>query len=87
MPQLHVERGLRWREEWREEGRAEGWAEGVATVRNILVGMAEDRFGEHAAQRLAVVLEGRPSPETFTTVRKLMFACDTAEEFIERLPT
>ena len=87
VPQLHVERGLRWREEWREEGRQEGRAEGaVAAVRDILVDMAKDRFGGHAAQRLAVALEGRPSPETFATVRKLILACDSAEEFVERLP-
>ena len=79
VPQLHVERGLRWREEWREEGI-------VAGVRRTLLEMAEERFGENAAQSLAATLEARPTPETFATVRKLMFACDTAEEFVERLP-
>ena len=50
MGQLHINRGLRWREEWREEGRQEGMQEGE---RNLLVKQAGQRFGRSASERLA----------------------------------
>ena len=78
MGQLHINRGLRWREEWREEGRQEG-------ERNLLVRLAGQRFGHSAGKRLADALDGHPTREMLGEAGSLLFACENAEEFIERL--
>ena len=78
MGQLFEDRGLRWREEWREEGRQEG-------ERDLLVRLARQRFGRSAGQRLADALDGHPSQEMLGEMGGLLFACESTEEFIERL--
>ncbi|MXY50975.1 MAG: hypothetical protein F4Y86_00385 [Gammaproteobacteria bacterium] len=82
MVQLYEDRGLRWREEWREEGRQQGRQEGE---RDLLVRLAGQRFGRSAGKRLADALDGHPSQEMLGEMGGLLLACDSADEFIERL--
>lgn len=77
------ERGLRWQREWLEEGRQEGM---VAGQRDLLVSMAERRFGSSAGERLADALDGKPSSELLSATGDLILACETTEEFVGRLP-
>ena len=70
------------------ENRAAGRKEGtVMGQRDVLVSLAERRFGSAAGQRLADALDGRPSAALLTEAGDLILGCDSAEEFVSRLPS
>ncbi len=75
---------------FREEARAEGREEGIQVARreqrDLLVAMAARRFGTPAGRRLADALEGRPSADVLSETGDLILACETAAEFVDRLP-
>ena len=75
---------------FREEARAEGREEGIQVARreqrDLLVAMAVRRFGTPAGRRLADALEGRPSADVLSETGDLILACETAAEFVDRLP-
>lgn len=98
MTQLYEDRGLRWRNEWLEQGRDEGRTEGleagreegreegvVTGQRDLLVTMAEQRFGAAAGRRLAKALNDHPTAGQLSTTSALILACDTEEDFVKRL--
>ena len=69
-------------------GRKEGREEGTVTgQRDVLVSLAERRFGSAAGQRLADALDGRPSAALLTEAGDLILGCETPEEFVSRLPS
>ena len=78
------------REEGHEEGHAEGVREGrgegiVTGQRDLLVSMAERRFGAAASRQVAAALDGRPSARQLAETSDLILACETLEEFVSRL--
>ena len=79
-----------FREEARAEGREEGREEGIQVARreqrDLLVAMAFRRFGAPAGRRLADVLDDRPSADVLSETGDLILACETAAEFVDRLP-
>ena len=88
----------RFKEENREAGHAEGHAAGhaegvregrgegiVAGQRDLLVSMAERRFGAAASRQLASALDGRPSARQLAETSDLIIGCETPEEFVSRL--
>lgn len=79
MGQLYKSRGWRWREEWRDEGRQEGRPQGE---RDALVRLAERRFGWRATQFLADLLGDHPRRDALTRMGEVIFACDTANDFM-----
>lgn len=80
-----------FREEARAEGREEGREEGIQVARreqrDLLVAMAVRRFGTPAGRRLADALDGRPSAGVLSETGELILACETAAEFVDRLPS
>ena len=74
------------RAEGREAGREEGIQVGRREQRDLLVAMAVRRFGPPAGRRLADALDGRPSADVLSETGDLILACETAEEFVDRLP-
>ena len=78
MPDFWQDRIRQWREEAVEEGRRQG-------ERDVLVRLAGQRFGASARQCFADALGGYPTRETLTETGDLIFACETAEEFIRQL--
>ena len=61
-------------------------AEAVATgQRDLLVSMAERRFGAAAGQQAADALDSHPSAELLAETSSLILACETSEEFVDRL--
>ena len=61
-------------------------AEAVATgQRDLLVSMAERRFGAAAGQQAADTLDSHPSAELLAETSSLILACETSEEFVDRL--
>ncbi len=78
-----LERGI---EQGREEGIEQGREEGIAAgQRDLLVGMAANRFGADAVERLSGVLDGRPSRRLVADAATLIVSCANAREFAERL--
>ena len=72
---------------FREEARAEGREEGIQVGRREqLVAMAARRFGTPAGRRLADALDDRPSADVLSETGELILACETAAEFVDRLP-
>ena len=87
MTQLYEDRGQRWIAEWLAEGREEGREEGVvAGRRDLLVELAEQRFGTAASRRLAEVLNDHPTARQLSATSDLLLACDTPDDFLKRLP-
>ena len=77
----------RFKAENREEGVREGRDEGiVAGQRDLLVSMAERRFGADASRQVADALDGRPSERQLSETSDLILSCQTPEEFVGRLP-
>ena len=88
MTQLYEDRGQRWITEWREEGRAEGREEGVvAGRRDLLIELAEQRFGATASRRLAEVLNDHPTAGQLSSTSALLLACTSPDDFLKRLPS
>ena len=48
--------------------------------------MAVRRFGPPAGRRLADALDDRPSADVLSETGELILACETAAEFVDRLP-
>ena len=90
MTYLFKEKVDAFREEARKEGRKEGREEGREEVRreqrDLLVAQATRRFGAPAGGRVADALDGRPSADLLAVTGDLIVACETAQEFIDRLP-
>ena len=61
-----------------ERGRAEG-------ERALARRLARDRFGPGAARELSHVLDDLPEAAEVPHIVKLIFECETAEEFLERV--
>ena len=83
MTQLYEDRGQRWIAEWLAEGREEGV---VAGRRDLLVELAEQRFGTAASRRLAEVLNDHPTARQLSATSDLLLACDSTDDFLKRLP-
>ena len=79
-----------FREEARAEGREEGREEGIQAARreqrDFLVALAVRRFGAPAGRRLADALDDRSSADVLSETGDLILACETAAEFVGRLP-
>ena len=77
-----IERARQWGEErdqeWLERGRTEG-------ERELARRLARDRFGPRAAQELSRVLDESPGAAEVPGIVKLIFECETAEEFVRRV--
>ncbi len=69
-------------EEWLDGYRAEARTAGQ---RELLEGMARQRFGAGAARRLSDTVNGTPSGRLMSDVATLIVACETADEFSEGL--
>lgn len=81
-----IERARQWGkerdEEWLEKGIERGRTEGE---RELARRLARDRFGPDAAQELSRVLDGSPGAAEVPGIVKLIFECETAEEFLRRV--
>ena len=69
-------------QEWLQKGIERGRTEGELALARRLAG---DRFGPRAAQELSRVLDERPEAAEVPGIVKLIFACETAEEFLKRV--
>ncbi|MXX35786.1 MAG: Rpn family recombination-promoting nuclease/putative transposase [Gemmatimonadetes bacterium] len=81
-----IERARQWGkerdEEWLEKGIERGRTEGE---RELARRLARDRFGPGAAQELSRVLDESPGAAEVPGIVKLIFECETAEEFLRRV--
>ena len=77
-----IERARQWGkerdQEWLERGRTEG-------VRELVRQLARDRFGPGGARELSRVLDEFPEATEVPDLVKLIFECETAEEFLRRV--
>ena len=69
-------------QEWLQKGIEKGRTEGERALARRL---ARDRFGPRAAQELSRVLDELPAAAEVPGIVKLIFACETAEEFLKRV--
>ena len=69
-----------------EEAREEGREEARREQRDLLVALATRRFGAPAGGRVADALDGKPSADLLAVTGDLIVGCETAEEFVDRLP-
>ena len=76
--QWSKERDQEWLQKGIERGRTEG-------ERALVRRLAGDRFGPRAAQELSRILDERPEAAEVPGIVKLIFACETAEEFLKRV--
>ena len=77
-----IERARQWGkerdQEWLERGRTEG-------ERELARRLARDRFGPGAAQELSRVLDESLGAAEVPDIVKLIFECETSEEFLRRV--
>ena len=95
MTYLFKDKVERFKAENHEKGHATGHAKGVREgrgegivvgQRDLLVSMAERRFGAAASRQVADALDGRPSARQLAETSDLILSCETPEEFVSRLP-
>lgn len=81
-----IERARQWGEErdreWLQRGIERGRSEGE---RSLARHLARDRFGPGAARELSHVLDELPEAAEVPHIVKLIFECETAEEFLNRV--
>ena len=85
-----IERARQWGEErdqeWMEKGMEKGIERGrTEGERELARRLARDRFGPGAAQELSRVLNEVPKTAEVPAIVKLIFECETAEEFLRRV--
>ena len=93
-----VERARQWGkerdEEWLQKGIEKGIERGIEKgiergrtegERELARRLARDRFGPGAAQELSRVLDEFPEAAEVPDIVKLIFECETAEEFLRRV--
>ena len=93
-----IERARQWGEErdqeWMQKGMRKGMRKGMEKgiergrtegERELARRLARDRFGPAAAEELSRVLDGFPETTEVPDIVKLIFECETAEEFLRRL--
>ena len=69
----------------RAEGLTQGRAEGIVRHRTFLGRLAAQKFGPHAAERIADLLTGIEDPDRLAAVGDLIIACDDGDELLSRL--
>ena len=74
----------RGRDEGIRQGRDEGIRQGQAA---ILVQLAREKFGSHAAEQLSPVVHQDPDPARLSAVASALLASVTADEFAARIRT
>ena len=85
-----IERARQWGEErdreWLRKGMEKGIERGRTEGERALARrLARDRFGPGAARELSQVLDDLPDAAEVPRVVKLIFQCETAEEFLKRV--
>ena len=70
---------------WQEAEREQGRAEGIEHERALLRRLAERKFGEDTANRVAPLLAGIGEPERLADVGEWIIDCATGDELIARL--
>lgn len=89
-----IERARQWGEErdqeWLQKGMRKGMEKGIERgrtegERELARRLARDRFGPRAAQELSRVLDELPATTEVPGIVKLIFECETAEEFLRRM--
>ncbi len=85
-----IERARQWGEErdqeWLQKGMEKGIERGRTEGERALARrLARDRFGPGAEQELSRVLDESPGATEVPDIVKLIFECETAEEFLRRV--
>ena len=89
-----IERARQWGEErdreWLQKGMEKGIEKGIERgraegERALAHHLARDRFGPGAARELSHVLDELPETAEVPHIVKLIFECETAEEFLRRV--
>ena len=85
-----IERARQWGkerdQEWLQKGMRKGIERGrTEGERELALRLARDRFGPGAAQELSRVLDESAGAAEVPDIVKLIFECETAEEFLRRV--
>ncbi|MYG81040.1 MAG: hypothetical protein F4187_04390 [Gemmatimonadetes bacterium] len=84
--QLGEERDQEWLQKGMRKGMRKGLERGrTEGERELALRLARDRFGPRAAQELSHVLDEVPKTAEVPGIVKLIFECETAEEFLRRV--
>ena len=70
---------------WGDRIRAEGLAAGRAEERELLISLAERKFGQAPAQRLATLLENVNDASRLGEVGTWIIDCETGDDLIARI--
>ncbi len=72
------------REGW-QEGRQEGLLQGLRQERQLLVRLAQRKFGTESTETVAGLLAGINDPDRLQNIGEWIVDCDRGSEFIARL--
>lgn len=85
-----LDRARQWGEErdqqWLQKGIDQERRASIQRERELLYRLVTRRFGHGTAERLLPLLDQLSEPEAIVAVADAVIECDTAEEFLKRVP-